>query len=69
VHAVVLFFDIVEMFGVLVDSKRTKYVLKKQESVVILVLNARSIIENSDIGVVHLIITNEHKSGYIDVFI
>jgi len=57
------------MFSVLVDSKRTKYVLKKQESVVILVLNARSIIENTDIGVVHFIITNEHKSGYIDVFI
>lgn len=57
------------MFGVLVDSKRTKYVLKKQESVVILVLNARSIIENTDVRVVHFIITNEHKSGYIDVFI
>lgn len=31
--------------------------------------NAGGIIEDADVRVVHLIVTNEHKSWYIDVFI
>jgi hypothetical protein len=65
VHAVVLFFDIVEMFCVLIDSECAKHVLEKQEGVVVLMFNAGSVVEYTDVRVVHLIITDEHESRYV----
>ena len=53
----------------LVDSEGTKHVFQKEESIVVLMLNARSVVEDSDVRVVHLIVTNEHKSWDVHVLV
>jgi len=60
VHRVVLLFDIIEMLSVFVDSVRAEHVLEEQEGVIVLMFDTRGIVEDSDVGVVHLIIT-DHK--------
>ena len=66
VHGVVLFVDIIEMFSVLVDSISTEHVLHELESEVILVFDTWSIIEDTNVGVDHLIISNHEKSWDVD---
>ena len=43
--------------------------LEKQESVVILMLDTWSIVEDTNIRVVHLIVTNKHKGGNVNSFV
>ena len=69
VHTVVLLLNIIEVFSMLVDSEGTKHVFQKEESIVVLMLNARSVVEDSNVRVVHLIVTNEHKSWDVHVLV
>ena len=69
VHTVVLLLDIIKVFSMLVDSEGTKHVFQKEESIVVLMLNARSVVEDSNVRVVHLIVTNEHKSWDVHVLV
>jgi len=69
VHAVVLFLNIIQMLGVLVDSERAEHMLEEKESVVVLMLNAWGIVEHTDVRVIHFVITDEHEGGYVDVLV
>jgi hypothetical protein len=69
VHAVILLLNIIEVFSMLVDSEGAKHVFQKEESIVVLMLDARGVVEDSDVRVVHLIITNEHKSWDVHVLV
>jgi hypothetical protein len=66
VHGVVLLVDIIEMFSVLVDSVSTEHVLHELESEVILVFDSWSIIEDTNVRVDHLIISDHEKSWDVD---
>jgi len=65
----VLLLSIIEMLGVLVDSVRAENVLEKSERVVIFIVNRGSIIEDSNVSVVHLIISDKHKRRSIDTLL
>lgn len=65
-HRVVLLVDIVEVLGVLVNSVRAEHVLQEKEGVVVLVLHRGSIIEDTNVGVDHLIVSNEEDRGRVD---
>lgn len=69
VHAVVLLLNIIEMLGVLVNSVGAKHVLEEHEGVEVLVLHGGSIVEDSNVGVVHLVITDEHEGRNVDSLI
>lgn len=69
VHGVVLLLDVVEVLGVLVNSVRTENVLEQQETVVVGVLDAGSIVEHADVAVVHLVVTDEQHAGRVDVLL
>lgn len=66
VHRVVLLVDIVEMLGVLVNSVAAEHVLEEQEAVVVLILDAWGIVEDTNVRVDHLIISDEQKSWDVD---
>jgi len=66
VHGVVLFVDIIEMFSVLINSVSTEHVLHEGESEEILVSDAWSIIEDTNVRVDHLIISDHEKSWDVD---
>jgi hypothetical protein len=66
VHGVVLLLDIVEMLSVLVDSVGAEHVLEEEECVVVLVLDAGGVVEDTDVGVVHLVITDEEEGRCVD---
>ena len=63
VHGVVLLLDVVKVLSVLVDSVGAEHVLEEQESVVVFVLDGGSIVEDTDVRVDHLIITDEEERG------
>jgi hypothetical protein len=65
-HWVVLLLHIVKMASVLVNAVATEHVLEKEEWVVVSILDRGSIIEDTNVGVNHLIISDEEKSGNID---
>jgi len=62
-HGVILLLHIVEVVSILVDSVLAEYVLQKEESIIVRVLNGRGVIEHSNIRVYHFIISDEKKGG------
>jgi hypothetical protein len=57
---------VVEVLGVLVDSVRSEHVLQEEETVVVLVLDTWSVVEDSNVRVVHLVISDEEDGWDID---
>jgi len=66
VHRVVLLVDIIEVLSVLVDSVGAEHVLEESKGVEVLILGGRGIVEHSDVGVVHLIISDHEQAWHID---
>jgi hypothetical protein len=66
VHGVVLLVAVVEMLSMLIDSVGSEHVLQEEETVVVLVLDTWSIVEDSDVTVVHLIISDEENGWDVD---
>jgi len=62
VHGVVLLLDIVEMLSVLVDSVGAEHVLEEEECVVVLVLDAGGVVEDTDVRVDHLVVSDHEQS-------
>jgi len=69
VHRVVLLVAVVEMLGMLINSVRTEHVLQEKETVVVLVLDTWGIVEDTNVTVVHLIVSDEEDSWDINGFI
>jgi len=44
-------------------------VLQQQEGIVVLVFNAGCIVEDSNVRVIHLIVTDKHQSGNINALV
>ena len=65
-EGVVLFGNIVQVLGVVLDVVVAKDVLEKLEGMEVWVGIAWGIIEDSDVGVDHLVISGEEKSWGID---
>jgi len=65
-HGVVLLMDIIEMFGMLVNSVASEHVLHEGESEVVLVFDSWGVIEDTDVRVDHLIISHHEKSWDIN---
>lgn len=65
-HGVVLLVDIIEVLSVLVDSVGSEHVLQKEEREVVFMLGRWSIIEDTNVGVVHLIISDHQKTWNIN---
>lgn len=61
VHGVVLLVAVIQMLGMLIDSVGTEHVLKEEERVVVLVLDTWSIVEDTNVGVYHLVISDEEE--------
>jgi len=66
VHGVVLLMDIIEMFSMLVNSVVSEHVLHEGEGIVVLVFDSWSIVEDTNVGVDHLIISDHEKSWDVD---
>lgn len=66
VRRVVLFLDVVEMLSMLVNTVGSKNVLEKQECVVVLVLDGGGVVEDTDVRVVHLVITDEEQGWRVN---
>jgi len=69
VHRVVLLLDIVKVLSVLVNAVVTEHVLQKKEAIVVSVLNAGGVVEHTNVGVDHLVISNKEKSRDVDGFL
>ena len=65
-HGVVLFLAEVNVLSMLVNSVIAEHPLKELEAPIVFILHSRSVIEDADIGIVHLIVTNEEESWSID---
>lgn len=59
VHRVVLLVDIVKVLSVLVHSVGTEHMLQEEEAVVVLILHRGSVVEDTNVGVNHLVISDE----------
>ncbi len=66
VHGVVLLLDIIEMLGVLIDPVRAEHVLQEKEAIVVLVLDGGSVVEDTNVGIDHLIVAGEEHSRDVD---
>lgn len=66
VHGVVLFLHVIQVLSVLVDSVGAEHVLKQQESIVVVVLDGGSVVENSHVGVVHLVVSDKQQSRNVN---
>ena len=66
VHRVVLLVNIIEMLSILVNSVFAEHVLEEQETVVVIILDTWGIVEDTNVGVDHLIISDEQKSWDIN---
>ena len=64
-HRIVLFLHIIKMCCMLIDFVLTNHALEHQESVEIFVLPRRCIVENSNRGVEHLIVS-DHEQSWIE---
>jgi len=62
VHGVVLLLHVVEMTGVLVNAVVTEHVLEEEEGIVVGILDGGGVIEDSDVGVDHLVVSDEEES-------
>lgn len=69
VHRVVLLLDIVQVLGMLVDSVGAEDILEQEEREVVLVLDAGGIVEDADVAIVHLVVTDEKHAGVVDVLL
>ena len=69
VHGVVLLVDVIKMLSVLINSVRPEHVLQEEETVVVLVLDTWGIVEDTNVTVVHLIVSDEEDSWDVDGFI
>lgn len=69
VHSIVLLQGIVAMLSVSVNSVVSDHVLHQEECVVVWVLSSWSIKEDTDIGVVHLVISHHEKGWNVDTFV
>mmetsp|Transcript_84400 Transcript_84400/g.116642 ORF Transcript_84400/g.116642 Transcript_84400/m.116642 type:complete len:304 (-) Transcript_84400:533-1444(-) len=65
-HRVILLLDIVDMLGMLVNLVAAEHSLKKEEAVEVFMLPARSIVEYTDAGVDHFIVTDKEETRVID---
>jgi len=61
VHRVVLLVHIIQMFSMLINSIRSEHVLQEKEGVVVLVLDSWGIVEDTNVRVDHLVISDEEK--------
>ena len=66
---VVLLLDIVEMLSVLLDIVVTDHVSEKLEGVVVFVVDGGSVIEDTNVGVVHLVVTHHKQRGSVDALV
>ena len=66
---VVLLLRIVEMSGVLLDVVVTDNVLHQLEGVVVLVVDTWSIVEDTNVGVIHLVVTHHKERGSVDALL
>lgn len=66
VHGVILLVAIVQVLGVLVDSVRAEHVLQQQEGVEVLVSGGWGIVEHTDVGVIHLIVSDHEQAWDVD---
>ena len=57
------------MLGVLLDVIVADDVFKELEGVIVLIVYAWCIVENTNVGVVHLVITHHEKRGSIDTLV
>jgi len=58
--------NIVQMTSILINPILAEYVLKEEEGIVVLILNSWSIVENTNIGVNHLIVTDEEDGWNVN---
>jgi hypothetical protein len=58
-EGIILFFNIIKMFSMPIDSILTENSLKKKETVIIFVLPRRSIVKHTNIAIYHFIISNK----------
>ena len=66
VHRVVLLLDIVEVLSMLVDAVLAEHVLEEEETVVVGILDAGGVVEHTNVGVDHLVVSDEQESGDVD---
>ena len=66
---VVLLLSIVKMLSILLDIVVTNHMLQELEGVVVLVARGRGIVEDTNVGVVHLIVTHHEESGNVDAWV
>ena len=66
---VVLLLAIVKMLSVLLDVVVTDHVTEELEGVVVLVVDRGSVVEDTNVGVVHLIVTHHQESGNVDTLV
>jgi len=67
-HWVVLLLHIVKVASVFVNAIASEQILKKEEGIVIGIFDGRSIVEDTNIRVNHLVVSDEHKGGNVDGF-
>jgi hypothetical protein len=63
-----LLLHIVKVASVFVNAIASEQILKKEEGIVIGIFDGRSIVEDTNIRVNHLVVSNEHKGGNVDGF-
>lgn len=61
VLGMVLLLSVIEVLSVLVNSVRTEDVLEESEGVVVLIVHRGGVVEHSDVGIVHLIVSDKHE--------
>jgi len=69
VLGVVLLLAVIEVLGVLVDSVASEDVLEESEGVVVFVVDRGGVVEDSNVGVVHLIISDKEERRGVDALI
>ena len=65
-HGVVLLLTEVDVLSMLIDSVVAEHPLEELEAPVVFILHTRSVIEDADVGIVHLIVTDEQQSWGVD---
>ena len=69
VQCVVLLTDIIDVFSVFINSVASENMLEYQECVIVWVLDWRCIIEDTNVWVIHFIVTDHKQWRCIDCFI
>ena len=68
-HRIVLLMNIIKMTSIFINSIGAEQVFEEQETIVVLMFDSWGIVENTNIGVDHFIITNKQDSWDIDWFL